>query len=184
VAQTLNYQGDNAYFAADLKGARALYEQAQTAGRLADRYQLLRARMNLAKIGAEEGRPAAAAELRTLTKESEDLGLKYLAAETSLHLGAALLKANNLAQAKAALESGMVRSERIGARALQASGAYLLGEAVRRSGTAVNAAPHYRQALQVLDELQKEARTDSLATRFDLRQVREQSTRWLDTIKK
>ncbi|HET7217423.1 MAG TPA: tetratricopeptide repeat protein [Vicinamibacterales bacterium] len=185
VAQTLNYQGDNAYFTGDLKGARALYEQAQTAARSADRYQLLRARVNLAKVAVEDGRaPAAAVELRQLTKEAEDLGLKYLASETSLHLGAALLKANNAAQAKAALDTGMTRSERIGARALQANGAYLMGEAVRRSDKAGDASSHYRQALQVLDELQKEARTDSLSTRFDLRAVREQSARWVDMAKK
>ena len=35
-----------------------------------------------------------------------------------------------------------------------------------------------------LDELQKEARTDSLSTRFDLRPVREQSARWVDMAKK
>ena len=185
VAQALNYQGDIAYFAADLKGARALYEQAQTAARSADRYQLLRARVNLAKVAAEEGRrPVAAAELMKLMQEADDLGLKYQAAESALYLGAALLKANSAAQARTVLESALNRSERIGARALMVRGHYLLGEAVRLLGTPGTAGPQYRQALQILDEMQKEARTGALSTRYDLRPVREQSTRWLAAAKK
>jgi tetratricopeptide (TPR) repeat protein/tRNA A-37 threonylcarbamoyl transferase component Bud32 len=184
VAQALNYQGDIAYFAADLKGARALYEHAQTAARSADRYQLLRARLNLAKVAAEEGRGQAAAELGKLIQEADDLGLKYQAAESALYLGAVLLKANNAAQARTVLESALNRSERIGARALIVRAHYLLGESVRLLGTPGSAGPQYRQALQILDEMQKEARTDALSTRYDLRRVREQSMRWLDAGKK
>jgi len=184
IAQTLNNQGENAYFAGDLKGARTLFEQAQTASRTADRYQLIRARMSLARVAAEDGRAAAAAaEIRKLTKEADDLGLKYVSAEGSLHLGAALLKTNNVAQARAELESGLTKSERVGARALLARGHYLLAEAVRLSGNAGGATPSYRQALQLLDELQKEARAD-LSARDDLREVREQSTRSLGAQKK
>ena len=142
VAQTLNYQGDTAYFAADLKGARALYEQAQSAARSVDSYQLLRARSNLANVAVEEGRAlAAAAELAKLTKEADDVGLKYLAAESSLRRGAALLKSNNAAQARTVLESALSRSERIGARALVVRAHHLLGEAVRRPGRSRQCCP-------------------------------------------
>jgi eukaryotic-like serine/threonine-protein kinase len=185
VAQALNDQGESAYFSGDLKGARTLLEQAQTAGRASDRYQLIRARMNLARVGIDDGRaPAAAGELKKLIQEADELGLKYLAAESSLHLGAALLKSNNAAQARTVLEAGLNRSERIGARALLVRAHYLLGDAVRLLSTREGALPQYQQALQLLDELQKEAKTDTLSTRFDLRPVREQSTRWLGTTKK
>ena len=185
IAQALNDLGESAYFSGDLKGARTHLEQAQAAAKSADRYQLLRARINLAKVAVEEGRAAAAAaELKKLIEETDDLGVKYLAAESSLHLGAALLKSNNAAQARTVLESTLNRCERIGARALIVRGHYLLGEAVRLLGTPASAAPHYRQALQILDEMQKEARADTLSARYDLKPVREQSTRWLATQKK
>jgi eukaryotic-like serine/threonine-protein kinase len=185
MAQALNDQGESAYFSGDLKGARTLLEQAQTAARSADRYQLIRARMNLAKVGIDDGRASAVAgELGKVTKEADELGLKYLSAEGSLNLGAALLRANSVRQAKGEIESALTKAERLGARGLLVRGHYLLGEAVRLSGQIASAAPHYRQALQLLDELQKEARTDTLSTRFDLRAIREQSTRWLEAQKK
>jgi eukaryotic-like serine/threonine-protein kinase len=185
MAQALNDQGESAYFSGDLKGARTLLEQAQTAARSADRYQLIRARMNLAKVGIDDGRASAVAgELGKLTNEADELGLKYLSAEGSLNLGAALLRANSVRQAKGEIESALTKAERLGARGLLVRGHYLLGEAVRLSGQIASAAPHYRQALQLLDELQKEARTDTLSTRFDLRAIREQSTRWLEAQKK
>jgi tetratricopeptide (TPR) repeat protein len=174
VAQTLNFQGDAAYFGGDLKGAHALFEQArQAADKSGNRYQIVRSRTNLAKLSVEEGKPTALVELRALLREAESLGLKPLAAETSTYLGGALLNAKNPAGARAELESALARNERLGGRALIARCHHLLAAALRASGDTQAADAHTRQARQLLEEIEKESRSDRITARHDLAALRE-----------
>jgi tetratricopeptide (TPR) repeat protein len=185
VAQTLNFLGEVAYYKGDMKAARSYFEQAQNAARTADRFVQLRAQLNLAKLAVEEPRPqAAVAELRRLVKETDDLGLKYLSAESTTYLAAALLKTGDAAQARAVLESALTRMERLAARPLLARSSYLLGEALRASGQERNAATHYRRAVQLVDEMQKESPGGKLLDRYDLKVIYEQSNLWLQNAPK
>jgi ATP/maltotriose-dependent transcriptional regulator MalT len=178
IAQTLNAQGENALYRGDLKKARSLFEQAsQTAARAQNRYFALIGRLNVAKVAAEEGRATAPAELRKLIAEADTRGLKQVSAEGSLHLGIALLNTRNAAGARAELSSALTKAERLGARSIMARGHYLLGEVERRSGNEAAAAPHQQQAAQILDEMQKEARSDTLLRRSDLNAIREAVSR-------
>jgi tetratricopeptide (TPR) repeat protein len=169
VAQTLNAQGDASYFAGDLKGARAHFEQAQQAAEAsANKYQVLRAKLNLAKLAAEEGRPAAAEQLRTLVREAESLGLKPVAAEGTLYRGAALLAARNAREARVELESALAKNERLGARPFMARCHQLLAAALQSSGDSQRAGVHSQQARQIVEEIQKESRSDAIGSRHDL----------------
>jgi tetratricopeptide (TPR) repeat protein len=174
-AQTLNYQGDSAYYRGDVKTARALFEQAlQTAKRASSRYDELRASVNLAKVAAEDPRPQGAiSQLKTLMGQADASGLKYQSAECSLYLGAALIGAKDLRQARTELESAVTKSDSLGARAVLARSHYFLGEALRLAGDAPGAASHYTKARQVLDEMKTEARSDGLLARYDLKPIQQ-----------
>src|SRR5262249_24316975 len=163
-AQTLNYQGDSAYYRGDLRTERGLFEQAaQTAKRASSRYDELRANINLAKVAAEDPRPQAAINrLKTLMGQADASGLKYQSAECSPHRGAALMGAKDFRQAKTELEPAVTKSDSLGARALLARSHYFLGEALRLAGDSGAAASHYTTARQTLEEMKSEARSDAL----------------------
>ncbi len=170
-AQTLNYQGDSAYYRGDVRTARAFFEQAaQTAKRASSRYDELRASLNLAKIAAEEARSqGAVTQLRTLMGQADASGLKYQSAECSLYLGAALIGMKDFRQARTELESAVTKSDNLGARAVLARSHYFLGEALRLGGDSAAAAGHYTKARQTVEEMKSEARSDGLLTRYDLK---------------
>ena len=170
VAQALNAQGDNAYFRGDLKMARLAFEQAQQiAKRMGDRYNVLVSGMKLARNGAEEGRAdAAAADLRQLIKEADSLGLKPLAAEGQMYLGAALLTAKKSADARTELEGALSRADKLRSRVVLARSHYLLAEALRQGGRTAEADTHRSQAQQMLTDIRKESGKDSLLARHDL----------------
>ena len=159
-AQTLNYQGDSAYYRGDVRTAQALFEQAaQTAKRASSRYDELRASLNLAKVAAEDPRPqGAVTQLRTLMGQADASGLKYQSAECSLYLGAALIGVKDFRQARTELESAVTKSDSLGARALLARSHYFLGEALRLAGDSAAAAGHYTTARQTVEEMKSEAR--------------------------
>jgi len=179
VAQALNAQGENAFHRGDLKLARALFEQAQQeATRAESVYLMIVLKLNAAKVAAEDGRASAAlTELTKIRREADDLGLKQLSAESSLHLGAALLRAGRAAEARKELEDALRKAERLGSLAVLARSHYILAEALRVLGRPSEATPHQRQAEQILDEMRKEARTDALLTRHDLRFARQSASR-------
>ena len=99
VAQTLGFQGDRLFYRGDYKPARALYEQGLAAAtRAGDGGLALTARISLAKLDTKDGRaPAAARALRGLATEADSQGLKYLAVESQVYLGEALLNSNQAA---------------------------------------------------------------------------------------
>jgi tetratricopeptide (TPR) repeat protein/TolB-like protein len=172
-AQTVNNQGDAAYYRGDTGTARVLYEQADgLASRAANRYQALRAGISLARLSAEEGRAAAVPALRARIRDADALGLKPLAAEGSLYLGITLLRSRNVRAARSELESALSRNERLGARALVAQAHHFLAEAARASGDGKSADTHAAQARRILDELQKESGAD-IAKRHDLMALRQ-----------
>jgi tetratricopeptide (TPR) repeat protein len=169
-SQTLNYQGDSAYYRGDVKTARALFEQAaQTAKRASSRYDELRANLNLAKLAAEDARPQVPVnELRTLMGQADAAGLKYQSAECSLYLGTALIGAKDFRQARTELESAVRKSDSLGARARLARSHYFLGEALRLAGDSA-ATGHFTTARQMVEEMKSESRTDGLLTRYDFK---------------
>jgi eukaryotic-like serine/threonine-protein kinase len=170
VAQTLNAQGDNAFFRGDLKTARDLYVQAQQAAtRGGSRFDGLVARLNLAKIGAEEGRAGAVGDLDKLMAEADSLGLKLQAAQCSLYSGIAMVRSKNGAGAVARLETALSKADRLGAKPLQARAHGALSEAYQLTGKSADSATHLKQAKDLLAEMRTESRSQTLLARQDFK---------------
>jgi len=183
VAQTLNFQGDSAFYRGDFKSAQTLYGQTlQAASRTKDRVQVLTSKIGLAKVAMREGRSREAiSSLKALAQEAGSLGLKYLSIECSVDLGEALVNNKDYSRARQELEPALGKAERLGLRTLLAKDHYLLATALRATGNGAEATPHYREALRLLDEIRKEAGAERVIERADLKAIYIDSTRWSQT---
>ena len=185
VAQTLNFQGDSAFYRGDLKSARTLYGQAlQAASRTKDRDKVQASKIGLAKVAIGEGRSREAiSSLKALAQEADSLALKYLSVECSVDLGEALVNNKDYSRARQELEPALAKAEKLGLRTLLAKDHYLLATALRATGNGTEATPHYREALRLLDEIRKEAGAEKVIERADLKPIYTDSTRWSQTNK-
>ena len=99
IAQTLNFQGEDAWYRGDVVAARSLFDRAvKEASRTTDRRLQLLTNLNVARTalsGADKGKglQTIVGTLRGLVQQSDVLGLRYLTIESSIVLGEALLKA-------------------------------------------------------------------------------------------
>jgi tetratricopeptide (TPR) repeat protein/predicted Ser/Thr protein kinase len=180
VAETLNFQGDAAYYRGDFKSAQTLYGQAlEAASRTKDRDKVLISKVSLAKVAIQEGRSAAAiSSLKSLAQEADGLGLKYLSVECSVDLAEALVNAKDYSSALQELEPVLGKVEKLGLRTLLARGHYLLATALRLTGNSAEATGHYREALRWLEEIRKEAGSNNVMQRADLNSMYTESARW------
>jgi tetratricopeptide (TPR) repeat protein/predicted Ser/Thr protein kinase len=185
VAQTLNFQGDSAFYRGDFKSAQTLYGQAlQAASHTKDRDQVQASKIGLAKVAMREGRSREAiSSLKALAQEADSLGLKYLSVECSVDLGEALVNNKDYSRARQELEPALGKAEKLGLRTLLAKDHYLLATALRATGNGTEATPHYREALRLLDEIRKEAGAEKVIERADLKAIYTDSTRWSQTNK-
>jgi len=181
VAQVLNWQGDNSFYRGDLKAARSLYEQAlRTASKKADRNQLLVSKLNLAKAYLAEEQPQSAlVTLKGVSDQAESLGLKYLSIECSIYEAEAAIQLKQYARAQQQLERAASQSENLGLRPLLLAAHLSLGKLFQQKDAPADATQHYRQALSLLDALQKEPGADKIMQRSDLRANYTESDRWV-----
>jgi serine/threonine protein kinase/tetratricopeptide (TPR) repeat protein len=181
VAQTLNFQGDSAFYRGDFRSAQALYGQALgAASRTKDRGKVLASKIGLAKVAIQQGRSREAiGSLRTLAQEADSLGLKYLSVECSVDLGEALVNTKDYSRARQELEPTLAKAEKLGLRTLLARDHYLLATALRAAGNGKEPTSHYREALRLLDEIRKEPGAEKVMERADLKSIYTDSTRWL-----
>jgi tetratricopeptide (TPR) repeat protein len=180
IAQTLDLQGDGFFYRGDFKAAEKLYRQAlEAASHSSDRGQVLLSKISVSKVAVEQ-RPSAEGirTLKQLAGEADTLGLKYSAAECSTYVAEAFIKTKNFSQARLELERALGNAERLGLRTLLAKDHYLLASALRLSGNDADAAGHYREALQILEDIGKEAASDKLMERADLKSIYTDSSRW------
>jgi eukaryotic-like serine/threonine-protein kinase len=170
IAQIQGYQGDNAFYRGDYQAAASLYdEELKTASHASDSDLILVSKFNVAKVAVRQGRfQSAASLLSKLSEDSDSLGLKYVSVECSLYHAEALMNLKSYEPARKELESVLSRSEKLGAKALLAQSHYLLARDLELGGRAADAPEHYTQARKILDEIQKDARTDSIVKRSDL----------------
>ena len=180
VAQTLNFQGDSAFYRGDLKSAQALYGQAlEMASHTKDRDQVQASKIGLAKVALQQGRSREAiSSLRALAQEADSLGLKYSSVECSVDLGEALEKSRDYSRARQELDPALAKAEKLGLRTLLAKDHYLLATALRATGNGTEATPHYREALRLLDEIRKEPGAEKVMERADLKSIYTDSARW------
>jgi tetratricopeptide (TPR) repeat protein len=177
IAQTLNLQGENAWYRGDISAARVLFDRAvkEASGTTDRRLQLL-TKLNAARValpGAVKGKElqTLVGTLRGLVQQADVLGLKYLSVESSIALGEALVKAGEPVPAQRELERAIAQSEKLGTRALLAKSHYLIGMALRQGGNESEATRHVTEARRLLDEIRKEAGTNDLLKRADLKPI-------------
>jgi eukaryotic-like serine/threonine-protein kinase len=170
VAMALTYQADNALYRGDIKTAAALYAGAQqTAAKAGDGQLVLLTKINMAKIGLQEGKFAGAlSALRGLGEQADSLGLKELSTKSMVYRGEAMIGTKDYAGAEKELRSALLHSEKLGLRVLLAQSHYQLGRALELSGKASEAATQYQEARRSAADVEKEAQTDAVAKRSDL----------------
>jgi tetratricopeptide (TPR) repeat protein/predicted Ser/Thr protein kinase len=173
-------RGDIAFYHGDLKSAKPAYDQAlRLASRAKDRDKVLKAKLNLAKLAIAEGRSQTAlSDLRAIAEQADTGSLKYLSLQSSAAMAEAMIRIKDYSRARQELERSLSRSEKLGSRMETARIHYLLGNAIRLSGNPAEAAGQYQQALQLFDELKKDAGAEHLLERSDLGAIYADATRW------
>jgi tetratricopeptide (TPR) repeat protein len=179
IAQNLNVEGDVFFYRGDMKAAAAHYQQAlEIASRNSNRRLSLVSKINLAKVAVKQGRSRESiAVLRGLAEQADTAGLKYLSVECSIYLGEALLNTKDYAKAQEELNRALARSDKLGLQMLQAKGHYLLATAFRLAGNSADASQQYANAHRILDNINKEAKTDTFLKRSDLSTIYSESAK-------
>ncbi len=178
IAQLLGFEGDNAFYQGNYKSAAALFEQAlQQSSHSTDARLTLVSKMNVAKVAVKQGRfQAASTALRSLRLEADSMGLKYESVESSIYLSEALMGMKDYDASRKELQTALSQSEKLGMQGLLAQSHFLLARTLELSGKAADAQDQYRQARQIADNIQKEARTDAIRKRSDLSPIYAHST--------
>jgi len=176
----LNTDGDVKFYRGDLPAARTAYQQAQKQlSRTSDADSQLNTKLNLARVAVEEGHALGAIdELRSLTQQADMMGRKSLAVQASAWMAEAMLKNKDYRGARKELERILPRSEKLGLRLQTAKIHYLLGAAMRLSGSGAESSTQYRAALNLLRDIQKEPGAEHIGERVDLKSVFEEASRW------
>ena len=179
IARIFNFQGDQFFYRGDYRAAQAHYQKAlQTVTSTTDRYLILLSKVNLAKVDVKEGRARSALNvLKSLAREADTLGLKYLSTECSLHRAEALAHIKDYAAAERELNSALRTAEKLGLRALQARGHYLLARVLHATGNEAGAVRHYGEVSKLLEEMRAEAGSNPLLKREDLASIYAESSR-------
>jgi len=169
-AKIQGYEGDNAFYRGEYKTASALYAEAlKTAAHAGDLDLILVSKFNVAKVAVRLGQfQSAANSLGKLSEEADSMGLKYVSVECSIYHAEALMNRKGYEPARRELESALSRSDKLGLRSLLAVSHYLLARVLELSGKSADAPAHYHQARKILDEIQKEAKADTIVKRSDL----------------
>ena len=149
-----NSLGDSYFYRGQYALARPQYEKAwQTAGKSASD-QVLRARLGLARVDMAQGRASTALpELQKIKQAADSMSLKALAVQASIFYAQALLDTNRAESARQELEAAAGQAEKLGMQLEQARAAYLIGDAVTRSGKPKEAPLYYREAVRILDSI-------------------------------
>jgi tetratricopeptide (TPR) repeat protein len=179
IGQSLNVQGDISFYQGDYKAAKASYEQAlRVVAATSDRRLILISKFNVAKAAVKLGESRnVVSTLHTLGVEADTLGSKYISVACAVYMNEAIVNAKNYPLARRELERVLSRSEKLGLKSLQAESQYLLATALRLSGSGGEAAPHYADAHRIVDEMRKEAKSDTLLKRADFRTIYAESAK-------
>ena len=149
------------------------------ASRSADKDVLLTTKLNLARLAVSDGRSrAAVGDLKNLAQQADAQGRKYISVRSSVLLAEAMIKSKEYPVARQELQRALGRSEKLGLRLETARVHYLLGAALRLTGSASEATSQYREAARMLDEISKEQGAEHLLERFDLKTIYAESTQF------
>ena len=106
--------------------------------------------------------------LQSLAQEADSMGLKYASVECSIYLAEASIGMKNYSAAKTGLRDALNNSEKLGSQDLLAQSHFQMARALELSGSSAEAQDQFKQARQIADGIQKEARSDTITKRSDL----------------
>ena len=180
VAAVLSSQGDASFYQGDLKAAKSSYEQAlRLVTHTSDRDTLLTSRLSLARVAVADGHSrSAVGDLRSLAQQADAQGRKYISVASSVLLAEAMIKNKDYSAARQELQRSLGKSEKLGLRLETARIHYLLGTAIRLSGSASEATPHYSETRRLLDEIGKEQGAEHITERYDLKPIYADTTQF------
>jgi len=185
VAETLGFEGDAFFYQGNFKAAHSLYDQAlQAATRSKEGQRILFAKIDLAKVEVREqsGRQAIP-NLRALIQQADDLSLKYSSVECSIFMAEAMMQSHDYTHARQELQRASLLSDKYGQQSLSVHAHYLLATIARDSADNTEARDNYRQVVRTLDTMKKEAGSEKLLQRSDLKLMYEDSAHWLQAAK-
>ncbi len=170
-AQLQTVFAEELFYRGDFRGARTRFQQVlEVATRGKIRMFELSSRLALAKVDIAEGRSQSAVSvLQKLGAEGNREGLTYFATECGVYLGQALSSLKRQDPAQEVLNAALTQAERLGALLLMAKAHSLLAHSAEASGKMADARRHLDRAQSVLEEIRREARTDEVLKRADLR---------------
>jgi tetratricopeptide (TPR) repeat protein len=171
LAELYTSQGDDAYYRGDSKAAGAFYQHALEAARGAKSPEdTITAQIGLAKIQIVEGDSRkAVSSLRSLASQASAVDFKYASLESSIYAAQALLHDKNYADVNREAEKALGQSDAQSLRMQVAREHYLLGKALQGSGSQSEAAGHFRNAVQIWDDVRKEPGAEKTFDRGDLK---------------
>jgi eukaryotic-like serine/threonine-protein kinase len=176
-AEILGIQGEAFFYAGDIKSAQVSFTQAvEAATRSKEPDTILIAKANLVRVQVQEKRPVAIASLRQLIQQANDLGLKYVSAESSITMAEAMMQSHDYVHARQELERALLLSDKLGMQPLSARAHYLLATMARDSGNSSEAHDNYREALRLLDAMKKDPGAEKLLQRADFKAIYDAST--------
>ena len=169
IAQTLLYQAERAYFAADLSAAQKLATEAeQTAKQAANRPLLLQAQVMVAMIAsADQPSRSLATRLSALAKEAETLGLRALAAECTVYRADALLRIGDRVAAEREANRAIAVAESLGLRVAQAK-AHHVRASMLKAKSGAETRREFAAALRLLEQVRSDTGNDKVLERADL----------------
>jgi tetratricopeptide (TPR) repeat protein/predicted Ser/Thr protein kinase/TolB-like protein len=185
VAQTLDFEGDFAYYSGDLKSARSYYQSAlQAAAHTKEPDKALTAKADLARVDIEEGHTAVAiGTLRSLAQQAEEQGFAYMDVECSIYMAEAMMQARDYSHARAELERALLEADKLGLKPLSTKAHYVLGTVLRQSGNPADAQDHYRNSAQLIDTMRKEPGAEKILQRSDFKAIYDAASRWSQAAK-
>jgi eukaryotic-like serine/threonine-protein kinase len=185
ITQTLDFQGDVAFYKGDFKTAQSQYERAlEAVSKSSEREKVILAKIDLARAQVQQKHGSAAiASLRSLAEQAETLGLKQMAVECSIYIGGALLQAGDLPRARAELERALGRADKLGLKPLSVEAHFLLATTLRNAGNQIESQQHYHDSVELLDAMRKEPGAEKISTRADVKQIYDDASRSLQPAK-
>jgi len=175
-----NTDGDVKFYQGDLPGARTAYQQAQKLlSRSSDADSQLNTKLNLARVAVTEGwARAAISDLRNVAQQADTMGRKSLSVQASTWMAEAMVASKDYVAARRELDRILPRSEKLGLRLQSAKIRYLMGTAMRLSGSTTESVAQYKAALNLLRDIQNDPGAEHVTERSDLKTVYEESLRW------
>jgi tetratricopeptide (TPR) repeat protein len=183
VEQTLGFQGDALFYKGNFGAAHVLYDQAlQAAIRSKETERILLAKIAVAKVEVREKKGSAVIpNLRALTQQADEAGLKYSSVECADFMAEAMLQAHDSTHAQLELGRALLRSDKLGQQALSAQAHYLLGNIARGTKDNAEARDNFRWVVNTLDTMKKDQGAENLLQRADMKLMYDDSVNWLKT---